>query len=162
MSIESAQKTQKTHPYVYTTINVWNVGICLNKYLKIQNVTLQWRFNFACVPFLLPSYIFYKLNEISSVIFVNYWSNYTYNINKIAMINSNFKVSFFMRMIQTERKIINGSQIDQNKSRERILFWSKRILMLNNIYAVVNLQIYCKYISSFINCMLIWFTELKT
>jgi len=38
VSIESAQ-TQKTHSYVYTTINVWNVGICLNKYLKIQSVT---------------------------------------------------------------------------------------------------------------------------
>lgn len=32
MSMESANT--KTHPHVYTSINVWNVGICLNKYLK--------------------------------------------------------------------------------------------------------------------------------
>lgn len=30
MFMESAKK----HPHVYTSINVWNVGICLNKYLK--------------------------------------------------------------------------------------------------------------------------------
>lgn len=32
MFMESANT--KTHPHVYTSINVWNVGICLNKYLK--------------------------------------------------------------------------------------------------------------------------------